>query len=158
MKLICAIALALILSEAAAFSITRKNDGFEFDYSHFGNDSPIDLVLKGQYDVNDETKNEITAFLNLAGTMFPLFDTITKPQEKIEYNNYWCSGTGNFRICFGFNAHLIVGWTVNQVAVDDEYYNITYTPFVDGHASGSQSLESGYWKLSAQGWTKYLQF
>lgn len=158
MKIISAILLTLIISEACAFTITKKGDGFEFDYSHFGNGSPIDFILKGSYDVNDDTKREVTAFLNLAGQMFPIIDSIMSPSESLDYSYQFCSGPVNFQICLNLEAHLVIGWTVNQLGVDDEFYNITYVPFLNGHASASSSFTTGFVKFTTSAWTKFLQF
>jgi hypothetical protein len=152
--------LGLALAAATAFTLTRNGDsGFDFDYSHFGEDSPIDLKLSGSYDKDDETKREITAFVNIFGQMFPVFEKVMSPQEELTYSWNWCSAAGSFmRTCLYFDAHLVVGWKVNQIGIDDTLYNITYSPFVNGTSSGGTSLSASFFKLGVAGVDNFFRF
>ena len=95
-------------------------------------------------------------FINIMGTLFPVFENVMTPHEKIEYSHQWCSY--NNAACWNFNFHFIVGWTVNQIGVDDQYYNVTYTPFVNGNAGASGSLDTGFWKFESSASSHFFQF
>ena len=149
--------LALTLLAVQCFQVTRTGDRMEFTYSHFGNDSPVDLVLQGHFNPDHEGEKQISAFLNLFGSMFPVVEDVLDAYEDLEYVYHWCSGPGAFETCFSFEFHFIVGWTVNQFGVDDEFYNITWMPFVNGTASSSASLNTGFVEFYADGQSHYFE-
>ena len=148
---------ALAITACLAFTITRNGDRMDFSYSHFGNDSPVDLMLKGHYDTGVDGEKQISAFLNLFGAMFPIVEDVLDAHEDLEYKYNWCSGPGAIEFCWNFEFHFIVGWTVNQVGVDDEYYNITWMPFVNGTASAASSLSTGFVEFFADGESHYFE-
>lgn len=155
MKLILCV-IALTMSGAAAFSLTRNGDSFDFDYDHSVGSLPVGLRLAGTFDKDDASKREINAFINLFGTMFPIVEDVMSPTEHLEFKRNQCFTTLGF--CYNLEIHFYIGWTVDQIGVDDEFYNVTYTPFAHGVANAGTSLETGFFKLSMNGATDFFRF
>ena len=50
--------------------------------------------------------------------------------------------------CLNFQVSLIIGWTVDQIGVDDTSFNMTHVPYATGTLSVAPSVTSGILQLS----------
>ena len=75
--------------------------------------------------MHDDSKNEISAFINVLGTLFPVVKQITNPEYKYSQTFEYDYG---FAYLY-FTYEIYIGWRVDQVAVDYGYYNVTYVPY-----------------------------
>ena len=126
--------------------VEKKGNGISFDFTAAGT-RDIGLQLSGLFDVQNESKNEINAFLNIMGSSFPLLKQVTNPDFKIGETYKGCIDAIFSDICWELNWEFYIGWYVVPQGVDEVLLNITYVPYgrleLSGNADSSTILIRG---------------
>lgn len=110
----------------------------------------LDVTLEGTINTDDTDKNTLGAFINIAGKAFPIFRSMGLTEEKLEFTEKSCWDWGWNSGCAGFVFEFFIGWeVVDGNAVDFEFLNVTYVPYVRGDGSLFTNTES--WALKFDG-------
>ena len=77
---------------------------------------PIGITLEGAYDLDDNEKTTMTAFLKILGEKIPLAH-ITNPDQQLTWTTEYCFGSKGttFYFCTNLFVSLTFGWKVQQM-------------------------------------------
>lgn len=122
-------------------------------------ESPISFAVKGQVNPLDDTQNKIGAFLKLADEYIPILENLSKDQAVLEYQQRWrIDFIPGIDITIYWFFDLIVGWIVEPGDTLENFYEVTYTPFVWGstyaRTNGTTWPASGYFRIGVE----YIDF
>ena len=140
--------LGLIMTVSWGFSITHNKDNSVEFVADPNPDSPLSIMMKGMINPEDDSQNDVMAFLRLAEELIPLAgsemeDTGDGKGSNLKFTRYWCyGGTGEaFSLCVYGYAELKIGWRVYPDG-DMGNFNLTYVPYAYLRAGGNASASS----------------
>ncbi len=132
MKVVLFIAL---FAAAMAANMYQEDGNIKFDVD-LHESSPIGFAFKGQINPMDDTKNQVGAFLKLANEYIPILQELSEQQGTLQFERRWYVNFAGADLTIYFHFDLVVGWTVQPGDLADNFYEVTYTPFVWGSTFG----------------------
>ena len=142
----------LVIFIAACFATlqTKEENGqikFSLDVHQ---DTPMGLYLEGIIDPRQETNNKIQAFIKIANKYIPFLESLASSNKEIRYQTQWSYNLGAFKVNFYYNFFLIVGWKVRQGLSNDNFYEVTYIPYVWSGGQEEDSLNGTFFQIYEQ--------
>ena len=125
----------LIVAAFAALSTKEENKQIKFNLDLFEN-SPVGLSLSGSIDPKEDTNNKIQAFIKLANQYIPILESLGNRDSELKYERKWHYSFAGISVDVYWYFQLIVGWTVKPGSKSDNFYEVTYAPFIWGGTYG----------------------
>ena len=117
----------------------------------------IGLSFDGKVDLDNMDKNKLAAVLNIAGTTFPLLETMGLTEASYKFVEKYCWSTGLIHGCAGVNFEFYLGWYIgDKTSVDFEFLNVTFVPYIRGEGNLFANLESWFTKFSGDFYSKFV--
>ena len=123
---------------------------------NYDTESPIGIVFDSYYDLSDEGKATMNAFLKVFNEYIPITE-VTNQRQELEWKETVCWGTSDFaQVCVTYGWQAVFGWRVTQnINESSKAYNISYVPFAEGGAFIDSSLST---KVARVNYQNYLYF
>ena len=136
----------LIVACFATLQTKEENGQIKFNLD-VHKESPIGVYLEGTIDPRQESNNKIQAFIKIANKYIPFLESLASSSKELKYERYWYYRNGAIDIEFYWYFQLIIGWRVQPGAYSQNFYEVTYTPYIwggtYGEANGTAVLISG---------------
>ncbi|CAI2377709.1 unnamed protein product [Moneuplotes crassus] len=148
------ILLIALIAFGMAHHIHEEDGNIKFNVD-LHEESPIGFAVKGQINPVDDTQNKIGAFVKLANEYIPILENLSKNKAVLEYQRRWqINFIPGIDITVYWFFDLIVGWIVEPGDVAENFYEVTYTPFVwgstYGRTNGTTWPAAGYFRIGVE--------